>query len=450
MVSNIYMKTVMFALIHIFANFFIFQINCDATPGHRSQVVESELIVQFEEKVSEEKVETLVNTLGASVKEKVDALDYYILTLPSHISVNQAVSQFKGQKLVKTVEPNYLLPIQAVPNDLLIRRQWVLKDSINFAVSELTGIELIKAWDLNQGFSGVLIAVIDTGVDYNHEDLAANIWQNPGEIPGNGIDDDQNGYIDDIIGWDFVDARSGAEGEDFVNPDNDPMDSHGHGTHVAGIAAAVGNNGLGIAGVAWNSKIMPLRAGYETINGSMMVASRHAARAIIYAADNGAHIINLSFAGKHKSILVERAIAYAAKSGVLVCAAGGNNNSSAPFYPAAFDNTAIISVGSVDRYGKKAFSSNYGDWMDVSAPGVAIYSTYPNNQYRYMSGTSMATPFVSGIAALIWSVNPNPTNLQVKDIILNSVDYLESLIGKVLTGGRVNANNALIHAMGSK
>ena len=181
-----------------------------------------------------------------------------------------------------------------------------------------------------------------------------------------------------------------------------------------------------------------------------MVASHHAARAIIYAADNGAHIINLSWAGKHKSILVERAIAYAAESGVLVCAAGGNKNTSDPSYPAAFDNAAIISVGSVDRHGKKAFSSNYGDWLDVSAPGVAIYSTYPNNQYRYMSGTSMATPVISGIAALIWSLNPDPTNLKVKDIILNSVDYLDSLIGKVFTAGRVNANNALIHAMGSK
>ena len=192
---------------------------------------------------------------------------------------------------------------------------------------------------------------------------------------------------------------------------------------------------------------MPLRAGYKNANGGMMVASHHAAQAIIYAADNGAHIINLSWAGKHKSILVERAIAYAAESGVLVCAAGGNQNSDAPFYPAAFDHAAIISVGSVDRHGQKAFNSNYGGWVDVGAPGVAILSTYPNNQYRYMSGTSMATPVVSGIAALIWSLNPNPTNLQVKDMILNSVDYLDSLVGAVLTNGQVNAYNALLQAM---
>ena len=128
----------------------------------------------------------------------------------------------------------------------------------------------------------------------------------------------------------------------------------------------------------------------------------------------------------------------------------GNKNTSDPLYPAAFDNAAIISVGSVDRHGEKASSSNFGDWVDVSAPGVAIYSTYLNNQYRYMSGTSMATPVVSGIAALIWSLNPNPTNLQVKDMILNSVDYLDSLIGMVLTGGQINADNALLQAMGSK
>ena len=126
----------------------------------------------------------------------------------------------------------------------------------------------------------------------------------------------------------------------------------------------------------------------------------------------------------------------------------GNQNTDAPAYPAAFDNPAIISVGSVDRDGNRAFTSNYGDWVDISAPGVAIYSTYPNNQYRYMSGTSMATPVVSGIAALIWSLNPNPTNLQVKDMILNSVDYLDSLTGVVLANGQVNANNALLQAMG--
>ena len=450
MLSNIYKKTALFTLIHIFASFFIFQVSCDAKAEISSQVIENNLIVQFEKNVSEDKVEALVNSLGASIKEQVNKLNAYILTLPPHAPVEQVINNFKGQKMVKAVEPNYLLPIQAVPNDPLFERQWALQDAGSVAMTKPADINMGAAWDQTQGFSGVVIAVIDTGVDYTHEDLAANIWHNPGEIPGNGIDDDQNGYIDDIIGWDFVDARSGADGEDFSTPDNDPMDNHGHGTHVAGIAAAVGNNGLGIAGVAWNCKIMPLRAAYKTTSGEMMVASHQAAQAIIYAADNGAHIINLSWASNHRSILVERAIAYAAESGVLVCAASGNQNTDAPAYPAAFDNPAIISVGSVDRNGNKAFNSNYGSWVDVCAPGVAIYSTYPNNQYRFMSGTSMATPVVSGIAALIWSLNPNPTNLQVKDIILNSVDYLDSLVGMVLTGGQVNANNALAESMGAK
>ena len=440
----------MFFLCHIFASFFIFQINSDAKTGIQSHMVENELIVQFDKNASDEKIEALITRFGASVKGTVKALDSYLLTIPPHISVDQAVARLKRNQLMKTVEPNYVLPVQAVPNDPLFERQWALQDAGSVAMTKPADINMSAAWAQTHGFSGVVIAVIDTGVDFTHEDLAANIWHNPGEIPGNGIDDDQNGYTDDIIGWDFVDARSGADGEDFSTPDNDPMDNHGHGTHVAGIAAAVGNNGLGIAGVAWNCKIMPLRAAYKTTSGEMMVASHQAAQAIIYAADNGAHIINLSWASNHRSILVERAIAYAAESGVLVCAASGNQNTDAPAYPAAFDNPAIISVGSVDRNGNKAFNSNYGSWVDVCAPGVAIYSTYPNNQYRFMSGTSMATPVVSGIAALIWSLNPNPTNLQVKDIILNSVDYLDSLVGMVLTGGQVNANNALAEAMGAK
>jgi len=198
-----------------------------------------------------------------------------------------------------------------------------------------------------------MIAIIDTGVDYTHEDLAANIWQNPGEIPGNGVDDDANGYIDDTMGWDFVDSFEGAAGEDFEIPDNDPMDRHGHGTHVAGIAGAVTNNNLGIAGVTWNCTIMPVRAGYKNQSGGGILESDDAAQAIVYAADNGAQVINLSWGDYQTSNLIRDAMTFATIKGALICAAAGNENSSDRIYPAASENDAVLAVGALDDKDKK-------------------------------------------------------------------------------------------------
>lgn len=164
------------------------------------------------------------------------------MSLPPDLSVNDALRWYRQQDVVDQAEPNYLIPLKTVPNDPDFSMQWALHNTGQTGGTDDADIDAAESWDIEQGQEEVVIAIIDTGVDYTHEDLAVNLWQNPGEIPENGIDDDVNGYIDDTIGWNFVDASGGAEGEDFVMPDNDPMDRHGHGTHVAGIAGAVANN----------------------------------------------------------------------------------------------------------------------------------------------------------------------------------------------------------------
>ena len=345
----------------------------------------------------------------------------------------QACENYRKMPGVAYAEPNYLQHLCVIPNDPGYGQQW-----------NLSNIYSESAWDTETGSSDVVVAVIDTGVDYLHEDLDANIWHNPGEIPDNAIDDDGNGYVDDVIGWDFVDASGGAAGEDFVDHDNDPMDRHGHGTHVAGIAGAASNNGIGIAGVAWNCKIMPVRAGFKTPSGDGVLESDDAAQAIVYAAENGAKALNLSWGDYQKSSLIEDAIRFAADQGALICAAAGNENSSSLLYPAALENSSVVAVGATDSQDKMAYFSNYGDWVHMSAPGASIYSTYLSNSYTSMSGTSMATPHVTGLAGLLFSYFPELTPPEIKARIMRSVDILQELNDKNITSGRINAYTSLV------
>ena len=283
----------------------------------------------------------------------------------------------------------------------------------------LNNIKVDKAWKLSQG-EGVVVAVIDTGVDYKHRDLAQNIWVNEDEIPNNGIDDDGNGFVDDVRGWDFV-ARGGrncARYEDCRGRDNDPMDVQGHGTHVSGIVAAVSNNEEGISGVAPKAKIMPLRAGYSTGLSGMLKTS-DILDAITYAINNDADVINMSFAGQSLNI-VEDVLSLAHSLGIVSVAASGNSGSSFKNYPAAFDT--VISVGALSKNNYRAYFSNYGDWVDIYAPGVSIFSTLPGNEYGFESGTSMASPVVAGLVALIKSKSKvqELSADEVKDILLDS------------------------------
>lgn len=268
----------------------------------------------------------------------------------------------------------------------------------------LDRINAPEAWQ--QGFTGsdIVVAVIDTGVDYNHFDLGANIWSNANEIADNGIDDDGNGFIDDTRGW------------NFISDDNNPMDDNSHGTHVSGTIAAA-NNGFGTTGVAYNAKIMPVKV----LDGYGYGEWADVANGIRYAADNGAKVINLSLGGGYAQE-VEDAVKYAAEQGAVVVMAAGNSYGTAPGYPAQHATQWGIAVGAIDRHRQLVdFSDRAGLFLDyVVAPGLDVYSTTPYDGYQYFSGTSMATPHVAGVAALMLSANPNLTASEVEDIITST------------------------------
>ena len=271
-----------------------------------------------------------------------------------------------------------------------------------------------EVWE--QGYTGdeVVVAVVDSGVDFTHADLDDNIWLNEDEIPDNGIDDDGNGYIDDVLGWDFVEQ------------DNTPMDRNGHGTHVAGTIAAERND-EGITGVAYGAKIMPIKVLGE--NGFGLGAS--IADGIRYAVDNGADVINLSLGGDRPNGIIQAAIRYATDQGAIVVMAAGNEGAERPGYPAGFATDYGFSVGAVDRFGNSApFSNRAGQDSSihhVMAPGVAIESTIPGDRYDSFSGTSMATPHVAGVIALMLSANPDLTPEQVRQIIIDTTTDLGTI-----------------------
>ncbi|WP_375510780.1 S8 family peptidase [uncultured Nostoc sp.] len=268
------------------------------------------------------------------------------------------------------------------------------------------GADLVKApevWAKGYTGKGVVVAVVDTGVDYNHEDLRNNIWTNTKEIAGNGIDDDGNGYIDDNYGWNFSDQN------------NNTLDNNGHGTHVSGTIAGENNN-YGVTGIAYDAKIMPVKVLNESGSGSYNSISK----GIRYAVDNGANVINLSLGGTSSNRTLESAIDYASSKGVIVVMAAGNNGDSSPEYPARYAYKSGIAVGAVDKNNNMPDFSNRSGTNEiayVTAPGVKVYSSVPNNQYATYSGTSMAAPHVAGIVALMLSANPNLTDAQVRQIV---------------------------------
>ena len=296
----------------------------------------------------------------------------------------------------------------------------------------LYALELVNAaaaWDLSHGSREVVVAVVDNGTDWQHEDLEENIYINTAEADGApGVDDDNNGFVDDIHGWDFYDQ------------DNDPtpaFSGHSHGTHVAGTVSAVTDNGLGVAAIAWNVSVMPVRAGYS---GSIY----NGYEGIHYAAHNGAQIINLSWGGSGYSAFENDVVQDALDQGAVLVAAAGNEHSSIPHFPAAYDG--VIAVANVDQNDVKSGSSNFGTWVDVCAPGVNIYSLVPGNGYEYKSGTSMAAPQVSSLAGLLWSRHPDWNSGQVAQQVIFSaqnVDAVNPEYAGLLGRGRIDAFQAL-------
>ena len=365
----------------------------------------------------------------------IPSLDCYIVNNCN----NFLKDQVRNTKNIVYTEPIYLIPILTDP---FLHMQWGLHNTGQNGLMD-ADIDAPEAWLIERGSKDVVIAVIDTGIDYTHPDLADNIWLNSDEIPDNQVDDDNNGYVDDIIGWDFVDLQTFDDSDDCLVPDNDPMDRHGHGTQIAGIIGAVSNNNEGISGIAGTCQIMPVRAGFKTETGGGFLESIDAAQAIVYAVDNGARIINLSWGDLVRSFIIDDAIQYATDRNVLVCAASGNDNSNQLIFPAASRNLSIISVGATDGFDLKSFFSNFGNWVHVSAPGSAIFTTSLNHSYESVNGTSMACAHVSGAAALIYSHFPDISVRSIKSRLLRSADHIDNLEGKNLTSGRINIYRAL-------
>lgn len=376
------------------------------------------------------------------------------LKVSKNSNILSIVQDYSINPNVIYAEPNYIMNTCLTPNDPDFNLQYALHNTGQTNGTIDADIDAPEAWDIETGDEDIVIAIHDTGVDWDHPDLEDNIWINPGEdLNGNGIidpsdfndvDDDSNGFIDDIRGWDFVNTSKPVDpGEDGKVRDNDPMDFHGHGTHCSGIASAVTDNNIGIAGVCWNCSIMPVRVGYKAYGGGGLIDIDAAAAGLIYAADNGAHIISMSWGGSMVSELIWDAINYSYSKGTLLIAAAGNSNSSRKHYPASYDS--VIAVGATDHNDSRAnlgwWGSNHGSWIDVSAPGVDVYSTLFNDTYVSWGGTSMATPHVAGSAALLLSKNPGFNQEELRTIIRSTTDVVNS---EVYIGiGRINAYKAI-------
>jgi subtilisin family serine protease len=452
--------------------------------------VPGEVLVRFRAGVGRARARDVHARLGARVIERIPPLRVDVVRIPGGASVPEAIARYMRDPAVEVAEPNFRLhPLQALPTDPLFPDQWGLHNTgqpfpvtspppgLEAAGAPDADIDAPEAWAVTMGSPDTVIAVIDTGVDLTHPDLVPSLWVNADEVPGNGLDDDLNGYPDDVWGWDF-------EENDPV-----PQDLDGHGTHVAGIIAAAANNGVGGAGVCPRCRVMVLRFAFDL--GSELAA-------IEYAVQNGADIINMSLGGPYFSVVQWAAIAWAGVNGVLAVVSAGNafgdNDMKllielesdrddaldcCPLYPASYDLPNIISVAAsnaFDEYGYQTgcallsgdptacadpagvtttFSNLGHESVDLAAPGVDILSTFPPGTYGPKDGTSMAAPYVAGVAGLVKSAHPTYGPLEIKNAILNSVDRPDGLrylyLGPTdvfpgsftLTDGRVNALRAL-------
>lgn len=377
--------------------------------------------------------------LGASVLRSFPDLGHLqVVRLPNGKPLAEALAELKQGGLVEYAEPDYTVQLLAAPNDFRFRdgTLWNFQNTGQSGGAPDADIDAPEAWDTRASASDVIVAIIDTGVRYSHEDLAANMWRNPGEISGNGVDDDHNGFIDDV------------HGINALKNDGDPNDDHGHGSHIAGTIGAVGNNEIGVVGVAWKVQIMACKF----INPQGDGAISDAIACIDYARRQGAKIINTSWgAPSFNSQALREAIERARSAGIIVVAAAGNSakDNEVPadaVYPASFDLDNILSVLATTRTDELAFFSNYGaGTVDIGAPGADIFSCWnsSDDSYQYFLGTSMAAAHVSGACALAASGFPSENYRQIINRVLSGADPIPSLAGKCVTGGRLNLRNAL-------
>ncbi len=413
-----------------------------------------EVLVRFKPGVSLERIRSIASANHDQMVDEIEAVNgLSVIDDLDNADAQTVANQYAAMTdTVVYAEPNVQIklddPIQKVnardlvyrdtgtfePNDPQFADQWALNNLGQDGGKQRADIDALQAWTKTKGSSDVVVAVLDTGVDFTHVDLRENMWFRPENVPAYA--DDELGTFNDINGFNGTDTVA------------DPMDDNGHGTHCAGIIGAEGDNGEGIAGINWHVKIMPLKF----LGRGGMGSVDDAIEAINYAIDRKKHGVNLriisaSWGSTTKSQALEDTIRAAGDAGILFVAAAGNdgsNNDSRPHYPSNYDLPNVISVAALDRNDQLAGFSNFGiKTVHVAAPGKDILSTWLNNGYREASGTSMATPYVSGVAALIVANEPKITVEKLRERLLKSVDKIESLNGKVASGGRICAAKAL-------
>ncbi len=378
----------------------------------------------------------LVDTTNATKLAEEFAQDLSILKTEKNYYAGKRILP-KTEPLQKSVE----LDIFNAFNDPKVGRVWSFRDAGG------NGVSVDKSYlsPLGTEKENMIVAVVDTGVDYNHEDLKNVMWKNTAEIAGNDVDDDNNGYVDDIYGINTLvkDIQGNATG--------DPQASHAHGTHVAGTIAAEQNNNTGIAGIASTAQIMAIR----TVPDASDETDADVVESFLYAAKHGAKLINCSFGKSHNEggMIVNETIDHIGETyGTLVFAAAGNDYGrdidTNRQYPASFESDYLVVVASTTKSGGLSWFSNVGaKSVDLAAPGSSIYSTTPRNNYGNMSGTSMATPTTVGVAAEVWSHFPELGALQLKKVLMESVTPVKDFQGKMVTGGRVDLYNALQYTL---
>ena len=397
-----------------------------------------EVIVRFKAGVTRNRSAAVHAKYAAQVvREYRIPSNLALVKVPTGMTVEKAIADYQRDPDVLYAEPNFIYQLATTPNDARFGELWGLNNSGQSGGVADADINAPEAWSITTGSSNVFIGSIDTGFDYNHQDLAANIWVNPGEIPGNGIDDDGDGYIDDVHG---IDATTNS---------GDPFDVDGHGTHTTGTIAARGNNGTGVAGVNWNATVISCKAFNPSATLDDLLQCMDYFLMLKTRAVNPIDIVatNNSWGGGGFAQSLLDAIEAHGQAGMLFVAAAGNNgsnNDQVPFYPATYDADNIISVLAYNRSDQRSSFSNFGALsVDVGAPGEDILSTLPGNSYGLLSGTSMATPHVTGLVGLLKAQDPNRTARQIKNLILTGAVASSATTGNVLTGGRIRADNSL-------
>ena len=415
-------------------------------PGSdESDSSKTEILVRFRPNVTRDAIESLTSRLNDEVEDRIEAVDGLdVIEDEDNRSADEVVAQYRALSEVEYAEANSEIKLDhegagkhVHANDELFYKQWGLFNHGQDGGKSGADISAMQAWAVTKGSDQVVVAVLDSGVDYTHPDLASNIWTRP-EIIKEYEDEDltPDGPIEDVHGFNVVEDNG------------DPMDDNGHGTHCAGIIGAEGGNETGIAGVNWTVKIMPLK--FMDSDGAG--TTKDAIEAINYVINRkragvNVRVISASWGSTIKSRALEDVIRKAGDEGILLVAAAGNDhsdNDAKPHYPASYDLNNVISVAAVDRNDELTSFSNWGATsVDVAAPGQQIFSTWLNHGFEEKQGTSMATPFVAGVAALVLSTNPTISIDDLRMRLLNSVDAVPSLKGKVATGGRINAAKAV-------